>query len=254
MFRSYGDITIAGGYFKRVLLKVCKCTYCANLQRIISLMFNLFFSCPSVSFFALEYFSLEWSCHDCRWRTAQHLDLYSAIVVIFGAMQEGLYFLQLFCSPIRYTMYLQCIFGHFGLVAGRTPEVIVQRLGLARSPTAVNYFCHASMPGGCLMSEKSSVDFRSILISQGLDLRCYGHRSDIRRYKTFIGHGWIANESDRWRYPNILTPVSFSNHLSDATWEPRPSHDEGGVRPATSAKWQNTTSKVHLYLIAKQCD
>ena len=122
-----------------------------------------------------------------------------------------------FCSPIRYTMYLQCIFGHFELVAGRTPVVIVQRLGLARSPTAVNYFCHASMPGGCLMSEKSSVDFRSILISQGLDLRCYGHRSDIRRYKTVIGHGWIANESDRWRYPNILTPVSFSNHLSDAT-------------------------------------
>ena len=66
MFRSYGDITIAGGYFKRVLLKVCKCTYCANLQRIISFMFNLFFSCPSVSFFALEYFSLKWSCHDCR--------------------------------------------------------------------------------------------------------------------------------------------------------------------------------------------
>ena len=205
MFRSYRDVTIAAGILKEFC---CKCTYCANLQRIISLVFGLF-SCPSVSFFALEYFSLKWSHHDCRWRAAQHLDLYSAIVVIFGAMQEGLYFLQLFCSPIRYTMYLQCIFGHFGLVAGRTPVVFVQRLGLARSPTAVNYFCHASMPGGCLMSEKSSVDFRSILISQGLDLRCYGHRSDIRRYKTFIGHGWIANESDRWRYPNILTPRIF---------------------------------------------
>ena len=143
--------------------------------------------------------------------------------------QEGLYFPQSLCSPIRYTMYLQCIFVNIGLVAGRTPVVIVRRLGLARSPTAVNYFRYATMPGGWL-------------IFQVLDLRCYGHRSDIRRYKTLIGHRWIADESDRWRYPNILTPRIFFQSSYRCYLRTRPSHDEGGVRPATSAKWQ----KNHL--------
>ena len=137
-------------------------------------------------------------------------------------------------------MYLQCVLGQFGPVA--KVKVIVRWPGLlgsiSGSPAKVNYvhmsnIDHTSKnPGRTINQLLTYVETGISRLSADIDITRTWHpmlgtpvdpRTDTGRYFNDVSR-MMGKEGDRWRHRKI----SLSDHLPDATWESRPSHDDHG--------------------------